>query len=559
MTAVTAQPAPAGPSAQPTVRRLIVYTLLFLLVVVAAIGLSGLLGRVLDVREVLARSDTSGMARSLAFTLVGGPFAALLWRVVWRRLDEDAERSSLAWGLYLAGVSAVSLLTFATALITTATSLIDGRWLPQQLSTGLVWLGVWLWHRWMSRHATKSPSRLTTLPTVIGQVYGLVIGVGGAVTALAVLLDEAITGVAGAVTLGDPWWMPALTSLAWAIGGAAIWWWHWVRDDGRRLSTGLADVALIVVGILGASVLTLGGVGTIVFVALRLGFDRTDPIAQLVDPLDAAIAAASIGALVWSYHRGIARARSDAVQYAARLVTAGVSMAATATGIGVIVNATLAALAPTLVESDPRTLLFGGISSFVVGAPLWWIVWRPTADELARAGSTGRRVYLIAVFGLSAIVALITLLVIGFRLFEFLLGDVSGGSLVDRVRAPTGLLVATLLVAGYHFGVWRRDRATLAAIAPARERTIGRVLLVTGGDADAQSRAIDEATGAAVTVWMRAEPESADSDAADPGPGAEQLARALNGVTGTTVLVLAGPGERVEVVPLLGGTRLRGR
>lgn len=559
MTAATVRPAPGQPSAQPTVRRLIVYTLLFVLIVVAAIGLSGLLGRAIDVREALARSDTSGLAQSLAFTLVGGPFAALLWRVVWRRLDEDAERFSLAWGLYLAGVSTVSLLTFATSFILTATALIDGHWSPHEFATGVVWLGVWLSHRWMSRHPSKGPSRLTTLPTVIGHVYGLVIGVVGGVSALTVLLDEAITGVAGAVTVGEPWWTPVLMSLVWAIGGAAIWWWHWGRDGGRSLATGLADVALIVVGILGASILALSGIGTIVFVALQLGFDRADPIAQLLDPLDAAIAGASIGALVWSYHRGIARARSDAAQYAVRLVTAGVSMAATATGIGVIVNATLAALAPTLVESDPRTLLFVGISSFVVGAPIWWVVWRPTVEEPARAGSTGRRVYLIAVFGLSAIVALITLLVIGFRLFEFLLGDVSGGSLVDRVRAPTGLLVATLLVAGYHFGVWRRDRATLAAIGPARQRTIGRVLLVTRGDAGAQSTAIEDATGASVTVWMRADAGPADAEPADSGPDGETLARALDGVTGATVLVLAGPGDRVEVVPLLGETRLRGR
>lgn len=533
-------------SAQPTVRRLIVYTLLFVLVVVAAIGVSGLLGRLIDVREVLARSDTTGMAQSLAFTLVGGPFAALLWRAVWKRLDDEPERTSIAWGLYLSAVSTVSLITFTVSIISTITALVDGRWLPQEFAGGLVWLGIWLWHRWMSRHAVKSPTRLRTVPTVIGHVYGIVIGVGGAVSAITIILDEAITGVAGAVTIGDPWWRPALSALVWAVGGAVVWWWHWTHDGGRRLIGGLAEVALIVIGVLAASILTLGGIGTILFVALRLAFDRSEPTTEIVNPLGAAIAAAAIGALLWSYHGGILGTRSDAVQYAARLVTAGVSMVATATGIGVIVNSTLAAIAPTLVESDVRTLLLGGISSFLIGAPMWWSVWRPTADEPERAGSTGRRVYLIAVFGLSAIVAIITLLVIGFRLFEFLLGGVTGGSLIDRVRAPTGLLVATILVAGYHFSVWRRDRSTVAATTPVRERTIGRVILVTAGDADAQSAAIDEATGASVTVWRRA--GSADDELA---PDPERLAAALDGVTGRRVLVLVGPGARIEVVPLL--------
>ncbi|MCY7288504.1 MAG: hypothetical protein LH624_09720, partial [Cryobacterium sp.] len=47
--------APSGESmAQPTVRRVIVYLLLFALVVIAAIGLSGLLGRLLDAGPILA-------------------------------------------------------------------------------------------------------------------------------------------------------------------------------------------------------------------------------------------------------------------------------------------------------------------------------------------------------------------------------------------------------------------------------------------------------------------------------------------------------------------------
>ena len=37
--------------------------------------------------------------------------------------------------------------------------------------------------------------------------------------------------------------------------------------------------------------------------------------------------------------------------------------------------------------------------------------------------------------------------------FEFFPGAVIGGSLVDRIRAPLGLLVATGLVFGYHFAV----------------------------------------------------------------------------------------------------------
>ncbi|WP_427174886.1 DUF5671 domain-containing protein [Arthrobacter sp. 92] len=556
-TAPAPAPATAPGTAQPTVRRLVMYTLLFALVVVGAIGLSGLLGRLLSSGTVLAAGDIAGLARSLAFTLIGGPLAAVLWWVVWRRLHEATERQSLAWGLYLTAVYTVSLITFSTALLGMFSSLIGGErqgW-QQRLANGLVWAGVWAWHRWMGRHPRKGPVQLATVPTVAGHVFGLITGVGGAVTALADLLDTAVRGFTDSAALGDPWWRYALQSVVWAAGGGIIWWWHWIHDAGTRLQTGLANVALVVVGILGSILLALGGAGTVLFVLLRLAFDRTDPLSQLLEPLGAALAAAAVGPLIWTYHRGIAAQRDEKTRQSAKLVTSGAALAAAATGIGVIVNSALGIAATPLAGADTRTLLLGGISSLVVGGPLWWVTWKPLVPpEPTELGLRGRRVYLVAVFGLSAIVSVITLLVIGYRVFEFLLDTVSGGGLVDRVRAPLGLLVATGLAAGYHFAVWRRDRASVAAAAPYRRRTIGQVMLVADGDPAPLSRAIEEVTGAKVIAWRRAD---SGLPAGEAAPAAaeltEQLARALEGLAAERVLVITGPGSHLEVIPLAAG------
>ena len=98
----------------------------------------------------------------------------------------------------------------------------------------------------------------------------------------------------------------------------------------------------------------------------------------------------------------------------------GIGLAAAASGIGVIVNAILATTVSPLAASDERSLLLGGISALVVGGPVWWLSWKPTRHlEPAEIAQTSRRVYLIAVFGISAVVALIALLVVGYRLFEF--------------------------------------------------------------------------------------------------------------------------------------------
>lgn len=537
--------AASGRAAQGTVRRLIVSTILFALVTIAAGGLAGLLERLLDLGDPLVVGGNAGLALSLAFALIGGPLAAVLWWVVWRRLADDTERSSLAWGLYLAVMYTVSLIVATSALVGAASALLSGRWEAGSFSVGAVWAVVWVWHRWMWRHPVKHPARLATVPAIVGSVYGLVIGAGGAVNALGSLFDAAIHGVSEAVVAGDPWWWAPLDALIWAVVGGAIWWWHWFREDASRLTTALAAVALVVVGVMASGIVMLGGLGTVLFVVLRLAFDPGDATGEVLRPLGMALAAAAVGALVWHFHRRIAVSRSDATRRAGSLVMAGVGLAASASGVGIVLNATLAALVSPLVASDTRSLLLGGISALVVGGPVWWLSWSPTRrPDSTEIGRPGRRVYLVAVFGVSAIVALIALLVVGSRLFEFGLDPTTGSSLVDRIRAPLGLLVSTGLVFGSHFAVWRHDHSVIEAEGLAPTRRISRVILVTAGDAAPLEKTIAEVSGASVTVWQR----TPDESGADPDAAA--VAHALDGVTGRRVLVLAGPGERVEVVHL---------
>ncbi|MDP9887011.1 DUF5671 domain-containing protein [Pseudarthrobacter enclensis] len=559
--AATTAPAPAGGLA--TLRRLILYVLLFALVVIAASGLSGLLERLFRTTSTLVSGDVAGLALSLAFTLIGGPLALLLWWFVWRRLDDEAERRAPGWGLYLTGMYAVSLIIATTSLLDLASSFIgtqESQW-PSPLANGIVWAAIWWWHRWMWKHPRKPSSHLEDVRAVIGSVFGLLLGAGAAIAALSVLLDIAIRGFTATAAF-EPWWFDVIRSLIWAAGGAVVWWWHWFREGGRRFQTGLVDVTIIGVGVFMAGITALGGLGVILFVLLRLAFDRSAPINDLLEPLAPAIAAVAIGALVWRFHRTASVHRSTRTRRASLLVTSAAALAAAASGVGVVVNALLAAAVSPLAGGATRTLLLGGLSSLAVGAPVWWLAWKPR-HQPRTAGDIppGRRVYLVAFFGVSAVVALITLLVIGYRLFEYLLGDVSGGSLLDRVRAPLGLLVAAGLVAGYHFALWRHDRALLAAAAPIRKRVIERITLVSGYPAgivnpEAFARGITEATGGAkVTTWLRADdggPGLPPSSAPLPGvaEAVTQVAAALEGVAAQYVLVLAGPGSRVEVIPL---------
>lgn len=532
-------------------RRLIVYTILFALVTIAAIGVAGLLERLLGFSSQFVSGGTADLARSLAFALIGGPLAAVLWWAVWRRLRDESERTSLAWGLYVSAMSTVALIVATSALVGTATALVDDRWQPGTFATGVVWALVWVWHRWMWRHPVKRPVRLRTVPAVIGTVFGLIIGVAGAVFALGALFDTAIRGALEPAIAGGPWWHAPADGAIWAVAGSAIWWWHWYREGAAHVHTRFAAVGLVVVGVGGGAVLMLGGLGTALWVGLRLALDPSDSPGEVLRPLGTALASALVGAAVWTYHHHVATHR-DCTRRPSTLVMSGVGLIASASGIGVVVSAALAAFVSPLAASDSRSLLLGGISALIVGGTAWWLSWKPLArtdpDEIA---FPGRRVYLIAVFGLSAVVALVALLVVGFRVFEFGLDANTGDSLIDRVRGPLGVLVAAALVFGYHFTVWRHDRAIIAAAGLSSERRIGRVFLVTTGDVATLERAIADATRASVTVWRRAAEPAAEPGAetgASPAPAA--VVTALDGVVGRRVLVIAGPGDRVEVVPL---------
>ncbi len=535
-----------------TVRRLIVVILLFSMVVIAAIGVTGLLERALESGSALAGSDASGLARSLAFTLIAGPLAAVLWWFVWKSLRDHRERSSVSWGLYLTAMCSLALITSASTLLATLASLVGGYWLPDNLAIAIAWLLVWVWHVWMARHPAKRPTRLVGVPWVIGSVFGLALFVGGSITALAQLLDTALSGAAEIATFGRPWWHAVATGLIWAAGGAVVWWWHWFVTNARSQRSGFAALSLV----------ALGGLATALYIALRLGFDRGESVVVVLEPAGTAIAAAAVGAVVLAYYQGVVRRSTLGTRRANRLVASGVALAGAATGVGIIVNSALAAVSTPLAGSGPLTLLLAGVSALAVGGPAWWLIWRPTAP--ADPTDSARRVYLAVVFGISAVVALITLLVLAFRILESTLDSGVAAGLLEQVRAPLGLLLATVLVAAYHFAIWRRERpepsiasgppdvqvsdvqvSHTQGLAGAEPRSLGEVILVIGSDPEPYVRAIQSATGAAaaVTVWQR-------EDALGSSVSPDDVVRALAGASAPRALITVGSEDALDVIYL---------
>ncbi|MEV8145137.1 DUF5671 domain-containing protein [Specibacter sp. NPDC078709] len=487
--------------ALPTVRRLVLYILLFTLVTLAAVGAAGLLGLLFTSGSGDDPGRTDNLARSLAFVIIAGPLALLLWRSLAKRLLDSFESAALAWGLYVAAMYSTSLVVASTGLFVLLGKLLSAHtqgW-AQDLSTALIWAGVCWWHHHMWSDTRRSPRSLPNLPGILASWYAVTLVATATVSALVMVFSAAVDSIFHNFSAGFPWWRGALAQLPWIVGGFALWWWHWTRKHIGKVHGGFADVALVLLGVLAAGAAALGGTGYLLYALGRSAVHGTD--AQSLSPVPLSLGAALVGALIFSLAWQELGSRSVETMSAGRLVSAGLGLASMASGFGVCINALLAALTPPLAGDRGTDLLLAGLIWLVLGSLVWVGAWRPHKP----ADPRGRRVYLVAVFGVSAVVALIALLFAGFRIFTFFLepGTLASG-LLDSVRAPIGLLTATLLVAIYHFAVWRSDRTLIEATAPASSGTIESIILVAGEESPEISRALGAMTGAKIQVLVRA-------------------------------------------------------
>ncbi|MGJ8722671.1 MAG: DUF5671 domain-containing protein, partial [Salinibacterium amurskyense] len=315
MTSTTSSPAaPPAVGGVQTVRRFITYVLLAATVIIAASGLSGLLDRLFTLNRIEVSYDNYGLATSLASALVAGPLAGLLWWLIWRDGTMARDRASILWPVYLVVMSTVALLVFTIALLSWLADTIRYGWNPAGLAVGIVWALVWGWHYWMWQHPAKGPTRLQGAAPALASLIGLTYGAGGLVSALAQLIDAAADAGSRSVVVSDPLWQIVAQSLVWAIGGALLWRWHWVRLGVRNQTFGFSTVLLVfITGIASLAVFAFGLI-ILLSILLELATGLQQPIASLLDPLGTAIAGAVVGALVFTYHSRIVAERSAGVR-----------------------------------------------------------------------------------------------------------------------------------------------------------------------------------------------------------------------------------------------------
>jgi len=189
----------------------------------------------------------------------------------------------------------------------------------------------------------------------------------------------------------------------------------------------------------------------------------------------------------------------------------------------------------------------GVITLLTVGGTVWWRNWsriQHHANEPAELGSPVRRVYLLTVFGSTALVVLGSVLVMVYMVVFGLLEQELGADELAWFRIPLALIGSTVGVAVYHGRVLRDGLRSMPASS--RQEVSTHVTLVAGRGGE-WVREFSEYAGVEVRLRLRA-------DVADfVQPSARELSDAVRSVeVGELVITVAGDGT-FEVVPLKKG------
>jgi hypothetical protein len=531
-------------------RRFFQYLVLYGLLVVVCIGLSGLLGRLLE-RDVVLAVDASELARNLAFTVVGVPVfvGVALWSR--RRLAADADEArSLGWAFYVTAASLTSLLIAMTGLgqvLQWATGLTDYN--GRGLAAFVVWGVSWGAHWWLDARIT--PQERSRLHHLAGSLIGLVTAATGLVEVLAGAV-RALLDLGGDAVLARSGNAP-LQGLVTLSVGATVWVVYWARTAARQERDALWFAYVLLAGVGGGLVTAVAGASTLAYTALVwvLGDPRTGDAGSHFENAPTEAAVAAVGLLLWWYHQALlqrtgARARTE-VDRIYEYLMAGIGLLVAAAGF------TTAVVALVEVGTGQERVIVGAssVNTFLaaatllaVGVPVWWVYWRriqaaAASAPVAELGSTVRRAYLLVLFGLGGVAAVVALLTGVFLFFEDAVDGVLGAETLRDMRFTIGVLVTSASIAAYHWAVYRADRAHGPPDLPAH----GPHLVLLVGASDPQlAHEVARRTGGRVQAWSRT-----DDDL--PPLSVDGVMAALEGTTAGEVIVLADVGG-VRAIPI---------
>jgi len=528
-----------------SIRRFFQYSIMLVVLVIASFGVIGIIDAVASSGSTMAR-DTSAIARSISFLIVGIPVFAGLALYTRRLLKSmPTERRSIGWLGYLTFAligSLIFVMSFSVAFL--GELLTDGDFETMSFIAILVWGGVWLAH-WLIAARTTDENQMQ-LHLLAGSTAGLVTLAIGAGVAIAAAFGE-LYDAAFSVTAVDSGVDAIARGAVLFVVGAIVWFFYWIVHTRGTARSMLWLAYVLLIGVLGGVITAVVGAGTLLFGVLDWLIGDVDSTTASVHFafIPGATAALIVGASSWGYHRIVLGGRTSEdrteVERVYDYLLSGAGLLVAAGGFATLITVGLDALGSQPIADSGGSVSAVAITLLIVGIPLWWRHWsairrfRATQPQ-EEVSSITRRIYLFVLFGVTGLVAVISLLILVFIVVEDLLEGDLGAATINTIAVPLSLIVTAGAVAWYHFAVFREDRS----IAPQAELPVLREVVVIGNNEDIA--VVKDGTTAHVHVF-RVDGESAEAETLD------EVLSALDTETHSRVAVVAEDG-RYRLLPL---------
>ncbi len=527
------------------VRRFFQYLLLFALTVVAATGVADLLGRALGADT----SSSESLAQSLSFTLVGLPLACLIAWWTRRAIQRDPrEAAASAYVLHLTLTALVSVVVAMVALQGFLSSALLSDFDGRALAELVVWSALWFLHWSLARRLDDDRA----WPHLL---LGSLIGLGTSAVALGLLLGTSIKTFlfsgSGQLVLGTD---PRLASSgATLLAGALVWVRYWPTAAARLPRTTPWLVFVLPIGVGGGLLTALVAASLLLWQVLvwLLGDSFGVSAQQHFADSPGAFAFTVVGLLIWWYHGAVlaeTRRNRTEVRRVYEYLVSAIGLLASAAGVGMVMVAAIEAFTPGLdLGVSVTNTLLGAVTLLAVNVPVWVLFWgriqRALAAEApAETASPTRRIYLVLLFGIAGVAAVVALIVAVFVLLEDVFNGTVSGETIRSMRYALGVLVTAAAVSAYHWSVYREDRS----VAHPEQLAGPRSVLLVGAPAPGLEHALSRATGARVELLVRA-------DASAPPWLEDSLLSAVRAHPGEDLLVMGG--EQLNIIVLDRGGR----
>ena len=300
---------------------------------------------------------------------------------------------------------------------------------------------------------------------------------------------------------------PVVNSAINLLLGIPVWLIYWYRGALKFTRDFLWHAYVFLAGIAASFITLVAGLSVTLYDVLVWFFGDTgdDSAAQHFFSTASALGASATGLAIWTYHRSLLaedRARTE-LRRIYEYIVSGVSLIAASLGVLTIIVAAIESVTPSDISASGAgsNSLILAITLLVVGAPIWWFFWNRIEREVLKAeedlASPTRRIFLLMLFGVSGVAAVISLITGIFLLFDDILNSQFGMNTFRDTRFVIGILITNAAISGYHWAIYRSEKEVAVAIFQK-----GRNITLVGPSDEHIVQLLKEQIGGHVQLWI---------------------------------------------------------